>query len=470
MLEQLFPETSMALSALWRWDGEIGRAQYIGWGCLLVGLKYGIDRLLFHYLLGVEWTLLSYLGATHLDLMHFGSEKSVWSRLVILISALPFLVAGIHLSIRRLRSAGLPLYLAFLFVVPGIKWFLFLLLALVPPRFVSQVEALPANFHWRSLIPKSFLGSVILSLLLTALISAAATAVTIRLFRNYGWSLFAGIPFMLGFTSAILHSFHVYRTRAQCFGVAMCSLLLTGLILLLVAIEGMVCIVMASPLVVGIGLTGAYFGWLVQRHRPIVAQVYCAAILALPLMWLTEQTPSSSPDYAVTSRIVVAAPIHKVWREVIDFKPIPRPRELLFRLGVAYPIRAEIVGQGVGAVRYCHFSTGAFVEPIEIWDEPRLLHFSVRENPRPMTEWHPFARMEAPHLDGFLVSRRGQFKLTELLGGRTELEGTTWYRHGMFPAAYWRLWSDWIIHQIHGRVLRHIQQGAEADGKPVARH
>jgi hypothetical protein len=31
----------------------------------------------------------------------------------------------------------------------------------------------------------------------------------------------------------------------------------------------------------------------------------------------------------------------------------------------------------------------------------------------------------------------------------------------MWPADYWRLWSDLIIHRIHSRVLRHIQALSE---------
>ena len=51
------------------------------------------------------------------------------------------------------------------------------------------------------------------------------------------------------------------------------------------------------------------------------------------------------------------------------------PDEWLFQTGLAYPVRAEIQGRGVGRVRTCEFSTGPFVEPIEVWDEPRLLRF-----------------------------------------------------------------------------------------------
>ena len=79
-----------------------------------------------------------------------------------------------------------------------------------------------------------------------------------------------------------------------------------------------------------------------------------------------------------------------------------------------------------------------------------------------MREWNPFSDIHPPHLDGFLVSRRGQF-LLGAAGGRTRLEGTTWYHHGLWPAGYWRLWSDAILHRIHARVLGHVKDLAESD-------
>jgi hypothetical protein len=108
------------------------------------------------------------------------------------------------------------------------------------------------------------------------------------------------------------------------------------------------------------------------------------------------------------------------------------------------------------------FSTGAFVEPIEVWDEPRCLAFRVTDQPPPMEELSPF-HIHPPHLDNFLISLRGQFRLDPLPGGRTRLEGTTWYTNRMWPAAYWGLWADGIIQRIHRRVLDHVRAVAEAD-------
>lgn len=109
----------------------------------------------------------------------------------------------------------------------------------------------------------------------------------------------------------------------------------------------------------------------------------------------------------------------------------------------------------------CAF-TGPFIDPIEVWDEPRLLKFSVTSNPAPMREWTPYEAVHPPHLEGFLVSSGGQFLLERLDSGGTRLEGTTWYRHSLWPAGYWRLWSDELIHRIHMRVLKHIKAEAES--------
>jgi hypothetical protein len=64
-------------------------------------------------------------------------------------------------------------------------------------------------------------------------------------------------------------------------------------------------------------------------------------------------------------------------------------------------------------------------------------------------------------LKGYFVSKKGQFELALLEGSRTRLTGTTWYTDNVWPGVYWKVWSDYIVHHIHLRVLRHIQVQAE---------
>jgi hypothetical protein len=114
-------------------------------------------------------------------------------------------------------------------------------------------------------------------------------------------------------------------------------------------------------------------------------------------------------------------------------------------------------------MRRCEFTTGAFVEPITVWDEPRTLGFDVALQPAPLHEWSPYTRVYAPHLDGFFRTTRGEFRLVPLDGGRMRLEGRTWYALDMQPAAYWHVIADAVLHAIHQRVLEHVKASAEGE-------
>ena len=70
--------------------------------------------------------------------------------------------------------------------------------------------------------------------------------------------------------------------------------------------------------------------------------------------------------------------------------------------------------------------------------------------------------LSVAHLSRLLYWSAGVVRTTELPGGRTRVEGTTWYSHSMWPESYWHWWSDYIIHRIHLRVLEHIRARAEA--------
>ena len=119
---------------------------------------------------------------------------------------------------------------------------------------------------------------------------------------------------------------------------------------------------------------------------------------------------------------MVNARPEQVWKHVVTFSELPEPKEWYFHAGLAYPKRARIVDQGLGAVRYCEFSTGPFVEPIEVWNEGRLLRFHVTENPAPLQEWGLYGPIGTRHLHGYLVLKRGQFR-SDADGGRENAAG-----------------------------------------------
>jgi hypothetical protein len=299
----------------------------------------------------------------------------------------------------------------------------------------------------------------------TSVLGVALALLATTVLGTYGWALFVALPYCLGLFAALFHGRRVPRTARECQSVGLLAAVLASLGLVAVAAEGAICLVMALPLTGPLAALGGYTGYRIQRGgrgpRAATPALYGIAV-ALPLLMGIEHAADRRPAVApVTTTIVVDAPPEVVWRHVVAFSRLPEKREAVFRTGIAYPVEARIEGRGVGAVRRCRFSTGDFVEPITVWDAPRRLAFSVTAQPPPMREVSPWGAIHPPHLDGFLRSRRGEFRLTRLPGGRTRLTGTTWYENRMWPAAYWRELSDALIHRIHRRVLRHVKTLSE---------
>lgn len=274
----------------------------------------------------------------------------------------------------------------------------------------------------------------------------------------YGWTLFVLLPVAMGAVSA-----WIFRpaTGPQALRVGALTVVVACGFLLALGKEGLICIAMALPLGAPLGAFGA---WLVYRAQSsALAARGVTMIILLPPASLNWDAKAPPRVFEVRSRIEVAAAPEQVWKYVVSFPEIEAPPEWFFRAGIAYPRGTRIVGSGPGAARYCDLSTGPVVESVEIWDEPRRLEFRVLASPAPMRELSPYAEIAPKHLHGYFLSERGRFELARLPNGHTLIEGTSWYQHGLWPAEYWRWWSDAIIHRIHMRVLDHIRTLAESE-------
>lgn len=295
---------------------------------------------------------------------------------------------------------------------------------------------------------------------LTVVISGLLTLWGIYGIGQYGIALFILTPLFIGAGSTILYGLKKEITKKEAWQIGFLTLGIFTAGLLVFAIEGVICIAMAAPIGFLLTWVGSLIGYAVVNKTPSNAPTTMLILIGIiPTMAFIEKDSEPTLTSVVTSIEIYADP-QTVWKNVVEFPQLDEPIEFIFKIGIAYPINAKIDGTGVGAVRHCNFTTGSFVEPITVWDEPRLLKFDVVEQPAPMKELS-FWDIDAPHLHDYFVSKQGQFKLTALPNGKTRLEGTTWYYHNIKPAIYWQLWSDHIIHKIHDRVLTHIKTNSE---------
>lgn len=305
--------------------------------------------------------------------------------------------------------------------------------------------------------------SKLIIVLLTIAIVFAIGYTSIYFFGNYGWTVFVFAPFVIGFLPSYFASKKLELSKRDCYSLSFTTLLVSTIALLVLALEGMICIIMALPILMLLVWFGAYIGFSMNHKKPMLNNATTIVILALYSLGFLSFDYINEPNslIGIKTNIVVKAPIEKVWQNVVTFDTIAEPNEFIFKTGIAYPKNATIKGTGVGAIRYCNFTTGSFVEPIRTWNEPNLLQFSVESQPVPMNELNPFWNVHPPHLDGYFRSNKGEFRLKKIANNETLLQGTTWYEVDIYPEFYWKLWSDLIIHKIHKRVLNHIKKESE---------
>jgi hypothetical protein len=273
----------------------------------------------------------------------------------------------------------------------------------------------------------------------------------------YGWTLFVMLPSVAG-------GLGCWTVRSKTLRNATATGAVVGFggcfLFLLMGREGWICVLMAIPVVVPLAIVGSWLaywaGVLTNPRRP------AAVCMLLPVSLLFDVN-AKPPVYSVTTSMVVNATPEKIWKYVVAFPDIGEAPDWVLGTGVAYPIRTRIAGTGIGSPRNCDLSTGTLDERVVIWDEPRVLRFVVISTPAAMTERGLYGPISPKHVHGYYIGRAGQFEMTPLAEGKTLVTGTSWYQHGLWPAGYWRLWSDLVVHHVHRRVLTHIRELAEQE-------
>ncbi|WP_443750793.1 SRPBCC family protein [Asticcacaulis solisilvae] len=217
--------------------------------------------------------------------------------------------------------------------------------------------------------------------------------------------------------------------------------------------EGVLCVIMAAPLLWAILAVGYVIGRVIVR----IAGAGKASVSLMPLLALAAFAEASGPApnaaYAVSDSVVVAAPRDYVWRYVVDYPDNPTPPKYwLWSIGLPYPTHSVAPVQAVGARRDCKFSGGqAFEERIAVLEPGKRLVFDITKQP------------QNPEIIGHMTVDRGEIDLLPNADGTTTIVATSWYRLHVRPAGYFNLWAEDVTRRIHVRVLGYMKTLAERD-------
>lgn len=357
------------------------------------------------------------------------------------------------LSFQLARRTNRGFILAVLSVVPVVQLGAILLNAVLPSQ-----EALEEDQGARANAARNVTIGLIAGIALIVL-AVLLSAVT---FGAYGWGLFVMTPFLVGITTGYLVNEQSDLGAGSTMKLVIAAAGLGSLALVVLALEGIICIILAAPLAVPIVMLGGVVGraLAVARHsrrNPL------ASVAVLPMVFMLEAALPPEAPIATQYEIEIGAPADHVWRALISSEPIALAPGLPALAGLAYPIRGTLTGEGLGAKRVGLFSTGEASEVVTQWNQNRVLAFRVQDEAPAMEEMSPYRRVHAPHVEGYFTTGETRFVLVPLEGNRTKLKIFSEHRLRLDPLPYWEPIARLAIHDNVSRVLADIKAKSEQD-------
>jgi uncharacterized membrane protein YhaH (DUF805 family) len=447
--------------------GRIGRAPYAAWSVAIFLSQYLVPLYTGQLRNLDAWVYL----IPHRALLAVGGGADLARAL----GAAYLLIAAwalAALAFRRANDANDGGWAAAFAITPIIQILVILALCFAPPQpdrdlvgcfAPSEPDREPRTTatHAGTSRPISMWASAVRGVLAGVALTSVAVALGTLVFGTYGSTLFLLTPFVVGIVSAYTANHQADIGGRQTAWTVFIAVLLGGLTLVAVAVEGVICILMAAPLGLGMALLGGVLGraMALQTRRPAGQPLQCIALL--PLMFAIEHVLPPSAHFETDQTIAVAAPPELVWKSILSTDPIEGPLALPFRLGVAYPLRGEFRGEGVGAERLGEFSTGTAIERVTEWAPNRKLAFVIVRDIPAMRELSPYENVHAPHVIGYFRTTYTSFELVPRADGGTDIVERTSHELRIDPVPYWLPMARWIVRQNNARVLEHIRSHAE---------
>ena len=288
-----------------------------------------------------------------------------------------------------------------------------------------------------------------------------AVATGALLFGSYGFGMFVASPFTIGATTGYVANRKADLGASRTAKLVGGAILLGGVALVIAALEGLICILMAAPLAIAAAFVGGMLGRAIALYARGPAPQSLSAVALLPLIFAVESSLPTVVPFDTLSRIQIGAPAPAVWKVLLNTDLSEAPVALPFRFGLAYPVRGQVLGEGIGSLRLGEFSTGVALERVTAWIPDRKLAFILLNEVPAMRELSPYAKVHAPHNVGYFRTTNTSFELLAHENGGTEVIERTSHELRLEPVLYWLPLARWVVHANNARVLAHIKRQAE---------
>jgi len=268
-------------------------------------------------------------------------------------------------------------------------------------------------------------------------------------YPSMGANLFLLVPVVAGFSIVL-----VARKPNSTVAAALLSVVCSLVLLISLGKEGVLCAVLAFPIIVaGLGI-GAGIGVLVRKLcvASSANQTTTTGILLLigpTLIFAGERIERPNLQNPRTEVIQTTVEVNnspeEVWGQILSIDAVQARKPILMYIGLPIPQRCTIQGHGIGAKRTCYFNVGYIEETVTAWNAPYYLGLSIDRTHMPGRHWLGFERAE------YSLQPNGRMTL---------LTRTTRISSHLYPTWYWRRFERLGVESEHDYILRDVVRRA----------
>jgi hypothetical protein len=272
--------------------------------------------------------------------------------------------------------------------------------------------------------------------------------------QQMGQVFFLMLPLVVGVSIALVTPRGMYSALLLA---ATVSLLICMVSLVSLHAEGILCAVMAFPLIFVPLALGVALGMLLRKIiRPFeTAKLNVVILLLGPVLlfgghrWEEKNYPEPRTAI-VTTTMHIAAPPEEVWRNIQSLDRLGGRKPFLMHIGLPIPQRCVLQGTSVGSKRICYFDQGSIEESVLEWDPPHKMRLAIDRTNMPGRHWLSFNGAE--------------YDLRADTAGTT-ITRTTTIRSTLRPAWYWARFETWGVQSEHRYLFSDLAKRFSSAGQ-----
>jgi hypothetical protein len=266
---------------------------------------------------------------------------------------------------------------------------------------------------------------------------------------SYGLSLFVFLPFTLGF---ILGKSTV--KTVSLIGLII-SLAIFIILLIAGALEGMVCLLMALPLIIaavalGIFIKNIYLKVRKRRDEQATVKSSILPFILFVIFGVIEDqlTKDEHPVMEVRTEIILPYSPLQVYEAIKSVDTLDGEKPFLMKLDLPVPQKCVLEEEKIGGIRTCYFEGGRIVERITALEKGKLLKMDVIDYELPGRRWLGF--------------KEAIYTFEQLENGNCKMTRITTYTSQLYPRFYWQPLEEIGIQQEHAYVFSNLSSSLKS--------